>query len=179
MWSGGPEHSHWLTMPPEPPHFLFLAVAAPKPWRMRPPKGRVQSDTVARRVPPRRGDVQQWPGQCPERRRLRWRCGFGDRFDSWKRFVVGGHTSDKTRLFFGFFPARYELGDAGGFVETSQCLIEPGGGEPHRMPDITTLRLVMYPRLSPRSRARPCLLSPHRSRSTCGRLGSRSRMRSA
>jgi hypothetical protein len=39
--------------------------------------------------------------------------------------------------------------------------------------------LPMYSRISPLSRASPYLLNPHRSRSYCKRLGSRSRMRSA
>jgi hypothetical protein len=39
--------------------------------------------------------------------------------------------------------------------------------------------LPMYSRLSPLSRARPYLLSPQLSRSSCKRLGNRSRMRSA
>ncbi len=39
--------------------------------------------------------------------------------------------------------------------------------------------LPMYSRLSPLSRASPYLLNPQRSRSSCKRLGSRSRMRSA
>jgi hypothetical protein len=38
--------------------------------------------------------------------------------------------------------------------------------------------LPMYSRLSPLSRASPYLLNPHLSRSSCKRLGNRSRMRS-
>jgi hypothetical protein len=37
----------------------------------------------------------------------------------------------------------------------------------------------MYSRLSPLSRASPCLLDPHLSQGSCKRLGNRSQMRSA
>jgi hypothetical protein len=44
---------------------------------------------------------------------------------------------------------------------------------------LITASLPMYSRFSPLSRANPYLLNPNRSRSSCKRLGSRSRMRSA